>query len=293
MRLVALLFAIICAVSATAQTLTVTSPLDNDYLGKNNSVSFNITGAVLQVTVKVVATLDSNPATKIEVQDDFTPDDEGKINSSLALNFGDGTPEGAWTLTVSATEPGNSYTNVVIPVTVDVNSPKFLDSSPLNNSYVKGVVEINVELEEPNVEEWRVKLNGSDIPNNTGSTNLVSVLWDTAGITDDGDQTILITVKDLAGNTSSKSLKVTVDRIKPSITILAPTETTTIRPAQLIAFVVEVEDQFPDSVHDTGIDVVLKRLDDSFLARVPRQSITRFGNTMQFTGRLRHSITWP
>lgn len=280
--------------SIQAGIITVTSPNDGDYLGKTNKVRFTITGASVQVTVKVTATLDSNPAITVSVEEEFDPDVNGEIEGDIDLNFASSTPEGDYTLTVDVDEPGNTY-NAVPPISiiVDVRDPLFRNSNPLVDAFVRGVVNISAELDEPNIKEWRVRINGSDIPNNSGTTTVVAVVWDTSSIIDDGSQSITIVVEDLAGNKTTKTIGVTLDRVNPSSTILAPTTGSIIRPNSRIAVVIEILDQFNNSVHRTGIDVELRRLDDSYLARVARRSITQSGNAATWVGRIRRGRNVP
>ncbi len=282
------------ATVAWAGNITVTSPNAGDFLGTSNSVKFLITGAVVEVTVIVTATLDSNPGVNVTVQRNFTPNSEGKIDNNVPLNFSPSTPEGAYTLTVEVTEPGNTY-NVVppIPVIVDVKAPKFGNSNPLAGSYVRGNVPIVIDLVEPNVEEWRVQINGGDIPNNSGSTNLVNVNWDSSTVVTDGPQTISVSVEDKAGNTSNKEIAVTVDRINPSSTILAPTFGSAIRPGSTLAVVVEISDQFQGSIHWTGVRVRMLTMSDALIGLVPRRSINSSGDTITWTGRIKTTGNTP
>jgi hypothetical protein len=282
------------ATAALAGNITVTSPNAGDFLGTSNNVKFLITGAVVEVTIDVTATLDSDPGITVTVQRRFTPNSEGKIDNSVPLNFSPSTPEGAYTLTVVATEPGNTY-NVVppIPVFVDVKVPKFGNSNPLVDSFVRGNVPVVVDLIEPNVKEWRVKINGGDIPNNSGSSNLVNVNWDSTTVVTDGPQTISVSVEDKAGNTSNKEIPVTVDRINPSSTILAPTVGSAIRPGSTLAVVAEIDDQFQGSIHWTGIRVRMMTMSDTLIALVPRRSINASGDAITWTGRIKTTGQTP
>lgn len=293
MKSAVITFLSLLATTALAGNITVTSPNSGDFLGTTNSVKFLITGAVVQVTVKVTATLDSNPAVNVVVQQQFTPNSEGKIDNSVALNFSPSTPEGAYTLTVEVTEPGNTYNTPIIPVNVDVKVPKFGNSNPLAGSYVKGIVPIVIDLEEPNVDEWRVKINSADIPNNSGASNLISVNWDSNTIITDGPQTINVSVEDLAGNTANKDINVTVDRIKPSSTILAPTAGSFVRPGSHLAVVVQVTDQFQGSIHPTGVRVRMETMGGSPLGLVPRRNVDNSGTSLTWTGRLRITSGTP
>ncbi len=274
--------------SAFAGNITVTSPSSGDFLGTSNTVNFLITGAVVQVTVKVVCTLDSNPAINVTVERNFNPNSEGNIDNNVPLNFGQSTPEGAYTLTVTVTEPGATYNSPpAIPVNVDVKVPKFLDSNPLTGAFVRGIVPVVVDLDEPNVKEWRVKINNADIPNNSGNTNQILVNWDSNTIVTDGPQTINLSVEDLAKNTANKNINVTVDRINPSSSILAPTAGTVIRPGSTFSVVVEVTDQFQGSIHWTGMNVRITDMDDNLIRLVPRKNLTTNGNKITWTGRIR------
>jgi hypothetical protein len=280
--------------TAWAGNITVTSPSPGDFLGTSNNVKILITGAVVQVTVDVTATLDSDPNVSVTVQRRFDPNASGEIDNSIPLNFSPSTPEGAYTLTVVATEPGNTYNNVPpIAINVDVKNPKFGNSNPLSGSYVRGVVPIVVDLDEPNVKEWRVRINNGDIPNNSGSTNLITVNWDSNTVVTDGPQTVNISVEDKAANKSNKDIGVTVDRINPSSTILAPTSSTVVRPGSTIAVVTEVSDQFQGSVHWTGIRVRLEDMSGNLLGLVPRRSVSSNGTKVTWTGRLRITASIP
>ncbi len=282
------------ATSAMAGNITVTSPNAGDFLGTSNTVKFLITGAVVQVTVDVTATLDSNPAVNVTVQRQFTPNSDGEIDNNVPLNFSQSTPEGAYTLTVVVTEPGNTYnTPPAIPINVDVKVPKFGNSNPLSNSYVRGVVPIVIDLVEPNVKEWRVKINGGDIPNNSGATSLVTVNWDSNTIVVDGPQSINVTVGDLAGNTSNKDISVTVDRINPSSTILAPTAGSSVRPGSNLAVVIEVADQFQGSIHWTGVRARMETMGGALIGLIPRRSLNTQGNKITWTGRIKTTSSMP
>jgi len=274
--------------------ITVTSPNAGDFLGTTNSVTFTITGATKEITVTVVATFDADPSQKIQVEKDFLPDVNGNIDGTLALNFASSTPEGAYTLKVSADEQGTALNDVpAFGINVDVREPRFRDFNPLAGAFVRGIVAISASLDESNVKEWRVRINNGDIPNNSGLTSTLAVSWDTASIVKDGTQTINITVDDLAGNTSTKNIGVTLDRVRPSATILAPTSSSTIRPNSRIAVVVDVLDQFSGSVHQTGIDVTITTLSGVTIGRVARRSVRQSGNTVTWTGRIRRSRTLP
>lgn len=276
-----------------AGTLTVTSPNQGDFLGRNNSIAFNIRDGVVQVTVRATVTRDANPSERIVLEQKFTPDVDGKVSGSLALNFNPSTPEGNYTIRVEATEPGNSYQPVTRNVVVDVKIPEFLEFNPINGGFVKGVVPIRVRLDEPNIKEWRVQINNQDIPNNSGSAGTFTVLWDTSNVQRDGPQTISIKVDDRANNSTTKSITVTLDRVNPSINVLLPSGGTMIRPGTNIPVALEVVDQFNGSAVETGVTAVLRTMDGQFIAAVARRSSRANGSVLTWTGRIRWQNNLP
>ncbi|MBX3118882.1 MAG: hypothetical protein KF784_07430 [Fimbriimonadaceae bacterium] len=282
---------IIAALAGYAQTLTVTSPNNGDFLGLSNQLKFNVTGASTQVNIK--ATITGPGGVQFTSENDFTPDADGKINDQLPINFNQGAPEGAYTIDVVAKRKSDNgvFGNVSINVTVDVNKPKFLQFNPLNNSFVKGIVPITVKVLEPNFKDYRVQINGSDIPNNTG-TSLVNdsftVLWDTTGIQFDGSQTVSIRLRDEANNEETKTITVTLDRVAPVVGIVQPLSNIKLSMNSSVSVAIDMQDGSANSIDVTGVDVVVRKLDGTFLARVPRSSFKNTGgNNFRWSGKLR------
>jgi hypothetical protein len=272
-------------------TLTVTSPTEGAFIGTNNQLKFIVHGATLEVTVHATIVGPTGGTTNVEQR--FTPNASGDIDNSLPLNFSPSSPEGNYTITVSATHPGFTIPDTVIHVVLDVTKPKILEFNPINNSFVKGpTVPITVKVNETNIKEWKVQVNGQDIPNNSGTTvdsnGRFTVAWDVSGILTDGTQSVSITIKDKADNVSTQNASVTVDRIKPSITIQFPRSDSNIRPGSTISVVIDVQDASTSSVDVTGLDVTLTTIAGQFITRVPRISFSGSGgNTLRWTGRIR------
>ncbi|MBS1708722.1 MAG: hypothetical protein JSS65_08385 [Armatimonadetes bacterium] len=294
MRFWTVLLAVAMAGAAFAGTITVTSPSDGDFLGQNNQVQFNIKNSVTKVTVKATATSVADPSISITVQNDFTPSTGGDIGGSLTLNFNQSVPQGAYTLAVTATEPGNAYnTPPVLALTIDLDAPKFLDFNPLNNGFVKGVVPISASFQEANMKEWRVQVGGADIPNNTGATNTLAVSWDTSGFTHDGPQSLSIKATDKAKNSASQNINLTIDRLPPSLAVNSPRDGETFRSGSNIPVVVTVTDQFSGSIDQYAIVVEVTDSNGVVLGRVARSSTTNNGNSIVWTGRLRATRDLP
>lgn len=278
---------LIASAVAMAGTLTITSPAEGAYLGTTNTLKFQINGASVDVSVKAVIT--GPTGGKTQVSQTFTPDNDGKISGSFPLNFSTSAPQGAYTITVSATEPNNTYADATVHATVVVIAPKFGDFSPNDGQFVKGTVHIHANIVTTNIKDWTVQVNGQDIPNNTGTTNTVDVAWDTTSLQNDGSQSITITARDLANNSVSKTISVTVSRVAPTITIVYPLSSTKIVSGADITVLVDVTGESSGAVDVTGIDIIAKKPDGTFITRVARISYrSTGGTTSRWTGRIRY-----
>lgn len=293
--------------------ITVVTPTEGSVLGLSNNVVFNITGASTKVNVAVTLTNVADSTKVVSNNLDFTNITDGKIqNGTIPLNLDTSLPEGAYVLTVVATEQNNTYnTPAPINVTVVLKAPKFLDFSPINGSYVKGDgsgnVNISCSFRTNNLKKWEVTVNGSLFTNSSGTpsnTSSVStpdgtvwsfaIPWNVNGITTDGAETIKITLTDTANNVVSQTMSVTLDRQPPSITVNFPRSDTVIVAHSRIPFVIDISDSSASSVDFTGIDVVLQDSTGHFLLRVPRQGVAGVNSTtLRWTGRVRPAITLP
>lgn len=281
---------------ALGQTLTVTSPTNGSFIGLNNSVSFNVTGASAENVIRVTATGPGG----VQFTNDgrFQPDADGKITNSLALNFNQGVPQGDYTVVVTASQNGTQYASVNINVTLDVTRPKFLQFNPIAGSFVRaGVVPIRVKVLEPNFKDYRVQVDNQDIPNNTG-TSLVDdefvVNWDTSGIEFDGAKTVSIRLRDQADNEQNVSFDVTLDRIKPTVVIVQPRSDIKLSPRSNVSVAVDITDGSTISTHVSGVDVIARTLEGATIGRVSVQSFRATqGPTNRWSGRLRYRSSFP
>ncbi len=294
MKRTALLIGILGAAFAQAGTITVTSPNSGDFLGLSNTVNFNINNANSEVTVNVRATQVADPTVQIAVETKVTPNSSGQVGGSVSLNFTSGFPGGAYTLTVVATESGGVFNSVPpIPVTVDVVAPKFISFNPNTNRFVRDSVFISSIFQEANMKEWRVKVSGADIPNNTGTANTLAVTWNSDLEVNDGGKDIVISAEDLAGNKVSQSINVTLDRLPPSSTILSPTSSDNYFGDARVPVVITVADQFNNAVDERTIDVFIRDTSGNFVTRVARRSVTASGASLSWTGRIRDISKLP
>ena len=278
------LIALFATVFASAGTLTVTSPSEDGFLGRSNRVAFNVSGAVVQVKVSVIATsVATNSSTILTTT--VTPDDKGVANGTIGLDFNENATEGDYTLTVSAEEAGNSYAPTNLDVTVDVTSPLFVQLSPVTNGFTRGAIKVRATLEEANLDSWTVKVGNQIIA--TGTSNTISADYDASGLNADGVQSVSVSATDKANNTATKTLSLTLDRVKPTVVITFPGKDGKVRGD--LNVIVDVTDASPTSVDKTGIDVIVKRTDGVYLARVTLVSLrATSGTTQRWIGRIRN-----
>lgn len=298
MRFVLALGLAVMAVAAQAAfTLTVTSPTEGGFLGFNNQVKFLIQNATEETTVRVTA---NGPAGPTVIEQKFTPNVDNKIDGSIALNFNESSPSGAYTITVEAFDSTFTAPPVVRNVTVDVTKPKILEFNPISDVSVKGPnVPITVKVLEANLKEWRVKVDGNDIPNNTGTTldgnSSFQVIWNVTGFLSDGSHNISISVKDKSDNETTQTISVKLDRLPPSLTISFPRADSQIRPRSDFSVIIDITDPNGGTVDFTGVDVVIRQTNGTYFYRVPRVSFqsTGFGS-FRWTGRiLKRSVIMP
>ena len=263
------LLAAVATVGALAGTLTVTSPENGAFVGSSTTINFRIAGGNVQVTVRAqISKVGGGASTTLETR--VTPDESGNASGSLNWNPSDSFPEGGYDIQVTATEPGNTYNTVNLTVTLDRIKPRFSDFSPLRNSFVRGVVTITAELDELNIKEWRVTVNDADLPNNTGNTSSVAVVWDTSFIEEDGEQTIRIKVTDKAGNSETLEIPVTLDRAAPVVRVEFPRTNSVVRPGSVMGIIIKVQDASQDSVDWLAVLVEVRRMDGTLIRRASR-----------------------
>lgn len=293
------LLATVAAV-ASAGTLTVTEPaagtVNNPTLiGSTSKVKYNITGAVNSIRFSLtLVKLSDNTTVNLSAGDPVSPDADGKASGELPLTLDreqiDDTP---YRLEVRAVDVNGAttYNAVDLFIQPDLTKPKILEFNPNDRAFVKGIVTITVQIDEPNLKEWRVQIDSRDIPNNTGTTvnanGVFTVRWDTSRVETDGNRQINVKIKDKGDNETTKTIEVTVDRQKPTASIISPRSGAIISPGTTINVVVDVRDFSQESVDVSGLDVVIRDMSNRFITRVTRVQFTNSGeNTRRFVGRV-------
>lgn len=291
---------------AVNRTIRVSSPQSGAFLGKSNTFKFHIDNAEFEVNVKVVATFGTGVNQKtISNDDDFTPSATNAIDGSVSLDFSEAVPQGVWKVEITPTEKNdagvlqtyNPPKVTLTNMTVDVKAPTFFSVNPLDGTFVnggsQGKVTLTAELNEPNIDKWKVQVGGQNISNNEGATSLVNVLWDITGITKNGPQSVTIKVDDKAKNSVTKTLNLTIDRTAPTTQIVAPGPNTVLPPNTDILVSVKITDNFSDAVDLTGIDVVANTTGGSFITRAARKSFSSSGSSIVWSGRIRWTSKIP
>lgn len=291
------------AAISTAQNFSVTSPANGTFVSGTATVQFNITGLTGTNNRKVFVRATARKAgVVIATSDerDFTPNADGKIeNQSVTLSFQTGTggaQDGNIAITTAVRFEGvtTPWSSVVRSVVLDTVAPKFLEFAPLDGAFIRRgtTYDIRAALDERNLKEWRVQVNSQNIPNNTGTSRNVSVLWNTANIQFDGQASIGVRATDEADQPSERTLNVTLDSIAPVASIVFPTTDTRLNRNSTINVTIDVDDASTSSVDVTGLDVTLRTTDGRFLFRVARSGFQgASGNTSRWTGRIRKDIT--
>ena len=298
MRFVMLAVLSMLAIAAQAQfTFSVTAPPEGGFIGLQTDVKFLITNANEEVTVRVTA---EGPEGETVTERTFEPDRDDEILDKVTLNFNSSSPEGPYTLTIEAFDSQHTATPIVRNVTLDARAPRILESNPLSGGAVKGpIIPITVKLEEANIKLWKVQIDDTDIPNNSGSTldgnNSFQVDWNVGATPGDGNHTIEITVEDKGGNKATRNISIRVDQTPPSISIAFPRSDSPIRANSDFSVIVDITDPNAGLIDVTGLDVIIRRMDGTFLYRVPRIKFNPTGQgAYRWTGRVRRrSVSLP
>jgi hypothetical protein len=279
------------AASAFAGTLTVTAPSEGAFVGSSTNITFRISGGVVEVTVRARITSDVNGATTT-LETRVTPDENGNVPSgSMTWAPSTSFPEGPYTIVVTATEPGNSYEPTTIHVTLDRLDPRLFEYSPINNSFINGPINVTAEIDEPNIDTWRVTVNDADLPNNTGSKPSVNVEWDPSNIELDGEQTVKIIVKDLARNESTQTITVTLDRAAPVVNVVYPRVNQPIIPGSIMSVLILIQDISSTSVDPISVRAEIQDMNGNIIRRVSRLTYEEVNDTTaRWVGRWRAVI---
>ena len=136
--------------------------------------------------------------------------------------------DGTFTIRMQATDKaGNSTTSTGVTVTVDNTDPAPTITSHSAGDVVSGQVAVTGAVVEANLSSWALKADSTVIATGTGSS--VSGTWDTSSGFGDGSHTLTLSATDLAGNTGTTSVVVTVDNSAPATSVTSPANGSIVR----------------------------------------------------------------
>ncbi|MCL6577906.1 MAG: Ig-like domain repeat protein [Candidatus Bathyarchaeota archaeon] len=125
--------------------------------------------------------------------------------------------DGIYTLNLEAHDQAENIAETECTITVDNTAPTVEIAWPLNGSYVKGMVIVEISAEDVNFDGMELKIDESVHVWNAGGSQ--TYIWETADY-DDGIYTIVLSARDKAGNEAETSMSVTVDNTAPLISNL-------------------------------------------------------------------------
>jgi len=157
--------------------------------------------------------------------------------------------DGAYTITLTVYDKAGNSNESSVTVIVDNTLPVIRIDEPLEGSYLAGIVDIKVFIQEDNLNKVELTINGTEVVSWTLSGEHV-FSWDTITITE-GIYFIKLNALDKAGNIGEKTIKVMVDNTSP---IIEAAEWTPKEPS--IDEQVDVTAKVSDSQPSSGIQSV-------------------------------------
>jgi hypothetical protein len=133
--------------------------------------------------------------------------------------------DGVYTVKLLVYDLAGNEAEASIMITIDNTKPIAHISYPANNSYVRGIVNLNFTFADSNLENASLLLDDQFLAN---VTSVTSYAWNTATTTD-GSHRLTLLVSDKAGNVETVEATVIVDNRPPSGGILAPSSGTYVR----------------------------------------------------------------
>jgi len=147
-------------------------------------------------------------------------------------------PDGIYVLKLGASDKAGNMVETECPVTVDNTAPVVHIISPLDGSYVRGTVFVEVSADDANLDEMKLVIGETVQVWEVGGGRIY--VWNTMDF-DDGVYTLVLSAVDRAGNEADTSVSVTVDNTAPSISNLVwtPSEPSANEPVNVSAQVFE------------------------------------------------------
>jgi len=129
--------------------------------------------------------------------------------------------DGLYEITVKASDNAGNIGSITIAVRIDNTKPTAKIDTPANNSYIHGIVEINITGEDANFNRTDLYIRGGLVASlDVNGKNTYT--WNTETFAD-GEYTITLKVYDNANNIATDEIKVTIDNTSPTAQIITPT----------------------------------------------------------------------
>jgi hypothetical protein len=190
-------------VDNTPPTANIILPTNNAYVRGNLTIFF------------VVQDLNLKNAS-LMVSDALTFSVTGNSLTLDTMQF----PDGNYTVKLVAYDLAENKAETSIMITLDNTLPDAHITQPATNSYVKGIINVTFTHNDTNLESATLQLDGEFLAEVTSTTYQ---LWNTTSL-NDGIHTLTLTVLDMAGNTKTVEVTVTVDNTLPDVEILEPSD---------------------------------------------------------------------
>jgi hypothetical protein len=159
---------------------------------------------------------------------------------------------GQHTILLEAVDQLGNAAQAQVQVTVDNVMPVGEIMQPVNATYVRGVISIQVYSYDQDLESTKVFIDQVLQSGWGNETGIHQLLWNTTTV-QDGTHTINLSVVDQAGNTLEQTVSVIVDNTSPQVSIGAPAPSSNVNGTVNINFV----------ANDTNLKTILLYIDNA------------------------------
>jgi thermitase len=186
---------------------SITSPANGTYLRGSATITFFVPDQDLESAFLTI--LNASYAKQFNVMGNASE----TLDTTQLL-------DGNYTVKLVALDWAGNNATSLINVTIDNTLPDAQIINPETASYVKGTINVNFTFADSNLEKAVLKLDGSLL---VESTSITYYTLNTSSL-NDGIHTLTLTVSDIAANSKTVEVTVTVDNTLPDVAILEPSD---------------------------------------------------------------------